>query len=359
MPERDYLNRCIELARKGGREVFPNPQVGAVLVHEGRIIGEGFHPYAGGPHAEVVAVRAVKDHELLRAATLYVSLEPCNHFGKTPPCTDLILDSGIPRVVVGSLDPNPLVAGKGIARLRERGVKVRVAADPTPFVRLNAPFFINQQQSRPYITLKWARSIDGYVASRGVDGTSTQVAITGEESRRHVHKLRARHHAIMIGRHTAAIDNPRLNTRAYYGSDPIRIVMDPQLRLPSTLHVFQDGGNTLLLNWYKQMNAGTVRWEIPDPWTPFAAMITSLYQVQGICSILVEGGTHLLQQFIDADLYDEVYVLEGRAYLHEGLREPTLPEDFTFDKQVYVAGDRLLHHSRKQYRPYMGEIAMP
>ena len=350
MSDRDFLNRCIELARKGGRKVFPNPRVGAVLVQDGRIIGEGFHPYAGGPHAEVAAVRAVRDRERLREATLYVSLEPCNHFGKTPPCTDLILESGIPRVVVGSLDPNPQVSGQGIARLRAQGVAVSLAADPWPFVDLNAPFFINQQLRRPYITLKWARSADGYLAATGPDGAAMRTAITGEASLSRVHRLRATHHAIMVGRHTAAIDNPRLNTRAYYGSDPIRIVMDPELRLSPALHLFQDGGETIVLNRHRHEPDGAVQWHIPDTWTAFSDLIASLYSSPGICSILVEGGTRLLQQFLDAELYDEVYVFEGTAHLGKGLPAPVLPVGFAFDSLEQVEADRLFYCRKKRYQ---------
>lgn len=346
----DFLNRCLELARMGSSKVYPNPRVGAVIAHNGQIIGEGFHPFSGGPHGEVSAYQSVSELHLLPESTLYVSLEPCNHFGKTPPCTDLILKTGIPRVVVGCLDPNPKVAGKGITRLRQHGVEVILADDPAPFAALNAPFFINQQQKRPYIVLKWAQSPDGFIAGLDIAGNPQSTPITGKETRRKVHQLRAWHHAIMVGRKTAAIDNPRLNTRVFYGQDPIRIVLDRQQQLNPDLHLLQDKQATIVLNQQQQSISGNKTYHIPTQWTPFPALISSLYTDLGICSILVEGGKHLLQQFLDTDLYDELFVFEGGKELRKGVSAPVIPTGLSSGQIVEIGPDQLFHVNRKRYQ---------
>lgn len=334
----------------GSSKVYPNPRVGAVIAHNGRIIGEGFHPFSGGPHGEVSAYQAVREHHLLPESTIYVNLEPCNHFGKTPPCTDLILETGIPRVVVGCRDPNPKVAGKGITRLRQHGVEVILADDPTPFAALNAPFFINQQQQRPYIVLKWAQSPDGFIAGFDAAGNPQSTPITGVESRRKVHQLRAWHHAIMVGRKTAAIDNPRLNTRAFYGEDPIRIVLDPQQQLNPDLHLLQDEQATIILNQHQQSISGNKTYHIPTQWVPFPTLISSLHTDLGICSILVEGGSHLLQQFLTADLYDELFVFEGGNALRKGVSAPAIPPGLSPNQIAGIGPDQLLHVDRKRYK---------
>ncbi len=346
----DFLNRCLELARMGSSKVYPNPRVGAVIAHNGRIIGEGFHPFSGGPHGEVSAYQAVSEHHLLPESILYVSLEPCNHFGKTPPCTDLILKTGIPCVVVGCLDPNPKVAGKGITRLRQHGVEVILADDPAPFAALNAPFFINQQQKRPYIVLKWAQSPDGFIAGLDLAGNPHSTPITGKETRRKVHQLRAWHHAIMVGRKTADIDNPRLNTRVFYGEDPIRIVFDPLQQLNPDLHLLQDKQATIVLNQQQQSISGNKTYHIPMQWVPFPALISSLYTNLGICSILVEGGSHLLQQFLDTNLYDELYVFEGGEELVKGISAPAIPTGLPPGQTLGIGPDQLFHVDRKRYQ---------
>jgi len=333
MPHNAYLARCLALAELGGRKVFPNPKVGSIIVYQDRIIGEGYHPYAGGPHGEVSAVQSVKeaDRPLLPKSTLYVSLEPCNFFGKTPPCTDLILSNKIPHVVVGCLDPNPKVAGKGVEKLRRHGVKVELAEDPTPFQEINRHFFVNQLYKRPYITLKWAESSDGFIARWDNEGNPAPVAITGKRSNLWVHKLRMQHHAIMVGRKTAAIDNPQLSNRHFYGGSPIRIVWDQSLRLPQSLRMFTDNSPTIVLNRMKNEQQGKVRYYQPPTetaWESLKTMLEYLYQDLGICSIFVEGGRHLLQQFIETEQFDELWHFRGKNALGEGLVAPRFSGDY-------------------------------
>ncbi|MDD4192591.1 MAG: bifunctional diaminohydroxyphosphoribosylaminopyrimidine deaminase/5-amino-6-(5-phosphoribosylamino)uracil reductase RibD, partial [Mangrovibacterium sp.] len=237
-----YMYRCLELARLGMGEVAPNPMVGAVIVHEGTIIGEGYHREFGGPHAEVNAINAVKTRELLRSSTLYVSLEPCAHFGKTPPCSDLIVSCQIPRVVVGSADPFAAVAGRGIERMRGAGVRVETGILEKECMELNRRFFTFHQQKRPYVILKWAQTLDGFL---DVDRSYPEMSgkptwISNELSRRVVHRQRTEEAAILVGTNTVLKDNPSLTVREWSGRQPVRLVLDRQNRLPEGLQV-KDG----------------------------------------------------------------------------------------------------------------------
>jgi diaminohydroxyphosphoribosylaminopyrimidine deaminase/5-amino-6-(5-phosphoribosylamino)uracil reductase len=301
-----FLQRCLDLARTPGAAVEPNPRVGAVVVHDGKIIGEGAHLACGGPHAEVHAIAAVADKALLHTSTLYVSLEPCNHHGKTPPCAQLILDMGIPRVVVGALDPNPLMQGKSIDYLRSCGVEVEVLADQSAFIDLNRHFGVNQQLGRPYVVLKWAESADGLISGVNASGAPEPRAISCPAVNRHFHWLRHELQAIWIGKNTAAIDNPSLTTRLWPGRNPLRIVLDRQLTLPQHLNIFQ-GPPTLVINATDDDFAGNVRyWKWADR-DDLHGLLRAMYQQQKIGSVLVEGGQNLLQQFLDAGLWDEIY----------------------------------------------------
>ena len=317
-----YLNRCLQLAKLGSSRVYPNPRVGAVIVHEDRIIGEGFHAFAGGPHAEVEAVNAVEDLSILPQSTLYVSLEPCNFHGKTPACSELILKHKIPKVIVGCTDPNPKVAGMSIRRLREAGVEVLLAPDPQPFEEVIRVFRINQLEKRPYIVLKWAESQDGFITGLDQEGNSVQTPITGRLVKEQVHKLRAYHHAIMVGRRTAEIDDPQLSTRLFPGADPIRIVWDRALKLRQQLRLFTDGGRTLVLSDSLEASSQSVSFYQPSQWESLSDVLQGLYKDLGISSILVEGGRNLLQQFINRGIYDEVYRFIGNKKLEKGLDAP-------------------------------------
>jgi diaminohydroxyphosphoribosylaminopyrimidine deaminase / 5-amino-6-(5-phosphoribosylamino)uracil reductase len=323
--DRLLLQRSLQLAALGGSGTLPNPQVGAVVVQAGRIIGEGFHRRAGEPHAEVHAIWAVQDKSLLSQATLYVSLEPCSHHGRTPPCADLIVSHKIPRVVIGSLDPNPQVAGRGLERLLEAGIEVLMAPDPSPFERLNRSFFVNQRLKRPFLTLKWAESQDGYLAGIGPEGQLQPVALTAAPVNRWVHRLRAEHQSILVGRRTAAVDNPRLNTRHFPGPDPLRIVFDRYGRLDPALTLLSDRAPTLVLTDRAQPAAGAVSYLATVHWQNPKALFRQLYEEAGICSVLVEGGRQVLQPLLDSGLYDQALRFVSPKVLGEGLPAPKLP----------------------------------
>lgn len=336
-----YLQRCLFLARLGSSKVFPNPQVGAIIVHNDTIIGEGHHAYAGGPHAEIVALRSVKKPELLSQSTMYVSLEPCSHHGKTPPCSSAIIQNQIPRVVIGCLDPNPKVSGNGVRILREAGVDVHLAGDSTAFEELNKAFFANQRFNRPWITLKWAESPDGFIAGLDHNGLPAPTPISGSASRMLVHKLRSQSHAIMVGSNTAAIDNPSLTTRHFFGEHPLRLVFDRSLKLSTTLNIFQDGLPTVVLNGSKNEQIEHIHYYVPSQWENMSELTQELFDRLGICSILVEGGTHLLQQFLDQGIWDEIWRFQGGNSLETGVPAPIVPPSVNWHSIDSVGKDSL------------------
>ena len=237
-----YIRRCIQLARNGMCNAAPNPMVGAVIVHNDRIIGEGYHARCGEGHAEVNAIRSVKDESLLQESTIYVSLEPCSHYGKTPPCADLIIRKGIPRVVVGCVDPFSLVSGRGIQKLKDAGIDVKVGVLEAECRQLIKRFVTFNTQQRPYITLKWAESADGFIDINREEGQP--VVLSTPITLMYVHKQRAEHHAILVGRRTALLDNPSLTTRNWYGKNPVRLVIDKELTLPTSLKLFDGSAPT-------------------------------------------------------------------------------------------------------------------
>ncbi len=338
-----FLARCLQLARLGGVKVQPNPLVGAVVVHQGQILGEGFHQYPGGPHAEVEAIRQVQHPELLPASTLYVSLEPCNHHGKTPPCTNLIINHRIPRVVVGCVDPNPKVAGSGIAWLRAAGVEVVMADDPRPFEELNQIFFTNHLLHRPFICLKWAESGDGFIGGMNDQGKWVRTLITGLQSQRLVHKLRASYQSILIGSRTAVVDNPSLTTRFFPGPSPIRLIWNSSSQpIPGKLTIFQVPPKTLVLE-RNPVGSNSVAIASHSP----KAVIEAAQQ-QGISSILVEGGRNTVQAFLDSGLFDEIYRFRNlHLNIVKGVPAPQIPPA-AWKKEVRVLGQDVLEIFRPE-----------
>ncbi|MEL6674913.1 MAG: bifunctional diaminohydroxyphosphoribosylaminopyrimidine deaminase/5-amino-6-(5-phosphoribosylamino)uracil reductase RibD [Bacteroidota bacterium] len=343
-----FLVRTAQLARLGGVAAQPNPMVGAVVVYEGRIIGEGYHQQVGGPHAEVEAVNRVADKSLLAQSTIYVSLEPCNFHGRTPACTDLILRHHIPRVVVGSLDPHPKVSGKGLQKLQEAGVEIALLADQQDFIHLNKIFFVNQLLHRPFITLKWAESQDGFIGGLNEEGQPRPVAITGSETQRFSHRLRASHLAMLVGRITADVDQPSLTTRAYPGPDPIRLVWDPELKLAGNNRMLQDGKRTILLNHHKEGQESPLEWWKLSEDMDLSDTLSYLYQEKGVSSLLVEGGAHTLQAFIDAGLYDEIYRYTGPKVIQAGTPAPVL-HGLTFGETFLSGADVIEIFRAKSY----------
>ena len=295
----NYMRRCIQLAKCGEAGAPPNPMVGAVIVCDGRIIGEGFHRRCGGPHAEVNAINSVQDKHLLSRSTIYVSLEPCAHYGKTPPCADLIIKSGIPRVVIGCTDPFAKVNGLGIKKLQDAGCEVEVGILEEACRELNRRFFTFHQEHRPWITLKWAQSKDGYINGK-FSNALTQTL---------VHRLRARSGAILVGTRTALIDDPTLTTRYWSGPNPLRLTIDRHNILPPTLHI-KDGSTPTYI--YHEESIGEI--------------LQDLY-ARGIQSLLVEGGAKLLQSFIDKGLWDEARIETAPFCLDEGVAAPILKNE--------------------------------
>lgn len=319
------MQRCLELARLGAGNTAPNPMVGCVIVHGGKIIGEGFHIEYGGPHAEVHAVRSVRYPELLRESTLYVNLEPCSHYGKTPPCADLILQSRIPRVVIGTMDPYEEVSGRGIEKLREGGVLVETGILEEECKWVNRRFFTWHEKKRPYVILKWAQTVDGFIDAPRLTGQPVQpVWISNELSRRLVHKCRSEVSSILTGTTTALNDNPSLTVRSWSGKSPLRLVIDRNGRLPGNLNLF-DGSTPVVVFTEKEAE--------PKPGVEFvtirfdsdtvARILAELYQ-RKIQSVLVEGGAYTLQQFIDCGRWDEAHIFSGNGIFGAGTRAPMI-----------------------------------
>ncbi|WP_455107385.1 bifunctional diaminohydroxyphosphoribosylaminopyrimidine deaminase/5-amino-6-(5-phosphoribosylamino)uracil reductase RibD [Porphyromonas sp.] len=326
-----YMRRALDLAALGMGYTSPNPVVGAVIVHSGSIIGEGYHHRSGQPHAEVMAVNSVQERELLPESTIYVTLEPCSHHGKTPPCADLILHERIPRVVVAIPDPFPRVAGRGLERLRQAGVEVIVGVLAEEARQINAPFLTAQSKHRPLVTLKWAQSLDGFIDRVRQDSSQSPTLFSTPQHQREVHRERMHHDAILVGYKTALLDDPQLTNRFWYGSSPIRLILDPRLTLPRTLRLFNDGLAPTWILYLKE--AGT-----PAPcegkgvrFLPFAGeriepepLLHRLYE-EGIASILIEGGAATLSAFLRADLYDRLLVEVAPMSLGAGIAAPAIP----------------------------------
>ena len=284
-----YMRRCIQLARNGICHAAPNPMVGAVIVRDGKIIGEGYHVRCGEGHAEVNAIASVKDESLLKDATIYVSLEPCSHYGKTPPCADLIIRKGIPRVVVGCVDPFSLVAGRGIQKLRDAGIEVTVGVLEKECRELIRAFVTFNLKKRPYITLKWAQSADGFLDIRREDGNA--VRLSTPLSTLAVHKMRAEQKAILVGRRTALLDNPSLTVREWYGQNPLRLVIDRQLTLPPHLHLFDGSTPTLVFTEKEKAATQNLTYVTLDFGQNILPQIMQVLYEQKIQTLLVEGGS--------------------------------------------------------------------
>ena len=311
-----YMWRCLQLARCGEAGAPPNPMVGAVIVHNGRIIGEGFHRRCGGPHAEVNAVASVRDRSLLPQSTMYVSLEPCAHYGKTPPCAQLIVDCGILRVVVGCQDPFAKVNGLGLKIMRDAGIEVVVGVLEEECLQLNRRFVTFHRHHRPWITLKWAQSEDGFMDSLRGENEPPQ-SFSTPFTQVLVHRLRARHQAILVGTRTALMDNPTLTTRAWPGENALRLTIDRKGCLPSDLNL-KDGSTPTHIYGH-----GNLR-----------EILSDLYG-KGVQSLLVEGGACLLQSFIDEGLWDEARVETAPLKLGSGVRSPRLKSAKNVSKEWY------------------------
>ena len=325
------MHRCLELAKNGLGTTYPNPMVGSVIVCDGKIIGEGWHKKSGEPHAEVNAVNAVKDKSLLKKSTIYVSLEPCSHFGKTPPCSDLIIENEIPNVVIGTVDPNVKVAGNGIKKLIDAGKNVSVGVLETECNELNKRFFTFHQKKRPYVILKWAETQDGFIAPLEIrrkalnDKEQKPVWITNTFSRQMVHKWRSEEQAILVGTNTAIDDNPKLTVRDWTGNNPIRIVLDQNFRIPKERHIYDNQVKTIIIsNSLTAIIEENSIFEAIDFKKNIAKQILDTLYKHQIQSVIIEGGSQTLQTFIDENLWDEARVFIGDNYFETGIKAPIL-----------------------------------
>lgn len=325
------MQRCLQLAQLGQAFVSPNPMVGAVLVYKDMIIGEGWHQKYGEAHAEVHCINSVPEHlqHLISASTIYVSLEPCAHYGKTPPCAQLLIDNNIPKVVIGCQDPFNKVNGNGISMLKEAGIAVEVGVLEAECIALNKRFFTFHNKKRPYITLKWAQTSDHFIAPN--DGSNYK--ISNSISHKLVHKMRTTEDAFLVGFNTVVQDNPKLNNRHWpTDKQPVRLLLDPNNALPCDRNVFDGSLNTLIFNKTFQMFGGETEWVKIESDDFLDGVMETLYQ-RNLTSIVVEGGTKTLQTFIDKGLFDEIYVFESKQNLGEGIPAPVLKNAKTLTQQ--------------------------
>jgi diaminohydroxyphosphoribosylaminopyrimidine deaminase / 5-amino-6-(5-phosphoribosylamino)uracil reductase len=334
-----FMKRALSLAKLGLGKVAPNPMVGCVIVCNDKIIGEGYHKVFGGPHAEVNAIQQVKDQSQLTESTAFVTLEPCAHFGKTPPCADFLIKSGVKKVVIGTRDSNPLVAGKGIEKLQKAGIEVVENIMEKECRQLNRRFFTFHEKSRPYVILKWAQTLDGYLDKQRSPDEIGINWISGPETKSLVHKWRSEEQAILVGRNTIMNDNPSLTVRDYSGKNPIRVVIDSQLTIGNLKNVFSDDAETLVFNRIKNEKEATIEW-IKIQETSTDNILKELFK-RGIQSILVEGGSRTLQYFIIDNVWDEARIIVGDLQFGAGIKAPIinkLPNDtYQFgDDRIYT-----------------------
>lgn len=340
---RYYMARCIQLAQLGAGQVAPNPMVGSVLVYNDEIIGEGYHRQYGKAHAEVNCLASVADEKqhLIPQSTLYVSLEPCAHYGKTPPCADLIIRHGIKKVVIGCRDPFPAVDGKGIEKLQKAGVAVVYGVLESECVALNKRFFFFHQHKRPYIILKWAQSANACLAAASRERTRISNALAD----RLVHRWRSEEAGIMVGTQTALIDQPALSNRYWYGSQPVKLLLDADLKVPDTSPLFSGDQQVVVFNRLKSAQEGNrVYVKLKAKPLPLPEMLEQLYSL-GIASVLVEGGSLLLQSFIDAGCWEEARVITNSALvLENGYPAPVLKDAVKSGSTTLQANEISIYH---------------
>lgn len=339
-----FMQRCLDLALLGIGDVAPNPMVGCVIVHQGRIIGEGYHQKYGQAHAEVNAVRSVQNTDLLSQSTLYVSLEPCAHWGKTPPCSDLIIESHIPHVVIGTTDPFAKVAGKGIERMQKAGIKVEVGVLEKECRDLNRRFFTFHEKQRPYVLLKWAQTLDAFIDT---DRTETQhpAWITNSLCKRLVHKQRSEESAVLIGTNTAQYDNPSLTVREWIGNQPIRMVLDRKGRLSKDLLIFDQKAPTWVFTELIQDDTESLKFiKIDFNQEIIFQILTELFR-KNILSVVVEGGSILLNSFIQNNLWDEAHIYTGNQFFGKGVKAPGIKGEFLAVEQFDDCNLHVLRNS--------------
>ena len=318
-----YMTRCLEIAKSGLPAAMPNPSVGAVLVHNNSIIGEGYTSAYGGAHGEVNAFASVKNKELIKDATLYVSLEPCSHHGKTPPCCDLVIAQQVKEVVIGMVDPFAEVAGNGIKRLQQAGIKTTVGVLEKECWELNKRFFTFHQKKRPYVILKWAETKDKFIAPE-TKSKHAPFWITNKYTRQWVHKLRSEEQAILVGTQTVIDDNPKLNTRDYAGKSPVRVILDQHLKIDNTYHVLDNSVKTIIINGTINTQQNNTYWETINFKQPISQQILNVLYKHNIQSVIIEGGAQTIKTFVDDNLWDEAFICVGNIHFGKGKSAPNI-----------------------------------
>lgn len=336
------MHRALELAKLGAGKVSPNPMVGCVIVHKDIIIGEGFHKEFGGPHAEVNAVQNVPDKKVLAQSTAYVTLEPCSHFGKTPPCADLLVSHGLRRVVIASGDPNPRVNGRGVAKMREAGIEVETGLLAEEADWLNRRFMTFHKLKRPYVILKWAQTADGYVARENFDSKW----ISNSYARQLVHKMRAEEDAILVGYNTALYDNPKLNVRDWSGKAPVRVILDLELQLPHTHRLLDNRMPTLIFNKLQDQKKDQTHWIRIVEKRPYESLLEHLHE-RNIQSVIIEGGSKTLQQVIGNGYWDEAFIYQSKTNFGSGISAPTIEGELKSIENVF---DNILYRYQNANR---------
>lgn len=320
-----FMRRCLELASRAEGLTYPNPLVGSVVVHKGEIIGEGYHLKSGGPHAEVIAINAVDEKAKLNYSTLYVNLEPCSHFGKTPPCADFIIANSIPRVVIGTVDTSEKVSGGGIDKLRNAGCEVITGVLEKECRRINRRFFTSNEKRRPYITLKWAQSSDGYIdILRPEEFEIKPTWISGKPERVLVHKWRASEQAILVGAGTIRADNPKLNVREWKGNNPVKLILSSSGIINNQLIVNESNGSVILFTHNLAADfPESIKVKLTDD-KPSSWQIIEYLHREGIQSLLIEGGANVFNHFISNGLWDEARIFKGTEYFNGGVKAPVI-----------------------------------
>ena len=337
-----FMQRCLQVAQYGGGYVAPNPMVGCLVVCDDVIIGEGFHQQYGRAHAEPNAINAVKNPELLRRSTMYVNLEPCSYYGKTPPCADLIVKSQIPRVVIGTLDPNPKVAGRGVEILRKAGIEVVIGVMEEECRELNKRFFIFQEQQRPYVLLKWAQTHDGFIDRNRTEPGQAPLGISNNITKQLTHKMRSENQSILVSTNTVLLDNPSLTVRNWSGKNPIRIAIDRQGRIPAHYHLLDGSLQTMVFTELERQNTPHVEYiQVDFDAESLQTILRKLYE-RNIHSVMVEGGSKLLKSFILCGLWDEANVEVSPLCIGDGVAAPVLSVQ-PFERKSYDGHDWIFY----------------
>lgn len=328
--DEQMMQRCVQLAQNGFGSTYPNPMVGCVIVHEGKIIAESWHMKAGEPHAEVNAISQLADKEILTESTLYVSLEPCAHYGKTPPCADLIIRHRIPKVIIGTIDPFSKVNGEGIRKMREAGIEVVSGVLEKECKELNKRFFKFHQEKRPYVILKWAQTADGFMAAEN----NEQKWITNSYSKQLVHLWRTQEQSVLVGTRTAKIDNPQLNARLWTGNHPVRLILDKELKLDKTLHLFDGNQRTIVFTEKQKAGEHNLEFiEVPFDSNLPQSILSRLFELH-IQSVIIEGGKSTLETFMQRDLWDEARIFTSSGFWNSGIQSPEIYGNLVHTKNI-------------------------